>query len=103
MAGGRGARRSHCQNVRRGRVLYEALTTRADPLHLALVFGLSYTSPSRSLARSLSSRFPECRFVSYSCARRWGLRNGLVAPAVERGVSLPRLGRHGIWLSAGPA
>ena len=27
----------------RDRVLHEALTARADPLHLALVFGLSHT------------------------------------------------------------
>jgi hypothetical protein len=29
--------------IRRDRVLHEALTARADPLHLALVFGLSHT------------------------------------------------------------
>jgi hypothetical protein len=28
-------------------VLHEALTARADPLHLALVFGLSHTTASR--------------------------------------------------------
>ena len=29
------------------RVLHEALTARADPLHLALAFGLSHTTASR--------------------------------------------------------
>ena len=33
--------------IRRDRVLHEALTARADPLHLALVFGLSHTTASR--------------------------------------------------------
>jgi hypothetical protein len=28
-------------------VLHEALTARADPLHLALVFGLSHTTASK--------------------------------------------------------
>jgi hypothetical protein len=32
---------------RRDRVLHEALTARADPLHLALVFGLSHTTASK--------------------------------------------------------
>ena len=32
---------------RRDRVLHEALTARTDPLHLALVFGLSHTTASR--------------------------------------------------------
>ena len=35
------------ERVRRDRVLHEALTARADPLHLALVFGLSHTTASR--------------------------------------------------------
>jgi hypothetical protein len=35
------------ERIRRGRVLHEALTARADPLHLALVFGLSHTTASR--------------------------------------------------------
>ena len=44
--------------------LHEALTARADPLHLVLVFGLSYTSLSRSLARSLSLQmFSRLRFA----------------------------------------
>ena len=32
------------ERIRRDRVLHEALTARADPLHLALVFGLSHTT-----------------------------------------------------------
>jgi hypothetical protein len=32
---------------RRDRMLHEALTARVDPLHLALVFGLSHTTASR--------------------------------------------------------
>jgi integrase len=35
------------ERIRRDRVLHEALTARADPLHLALVFGLSHTTASR--------------------------------------------------------
>ena len=37
------------ERIRRERVLHEALTARADPLHLhlALVFGLSHTTASR--------------------------------------------------------
>jgi integrase len=35
------------ERIRRDRVLHEALTARADPLHLALVFGLSQTTASR--------------------------------------------------------
>jgi integrase len=35
------------ERIRRDRVLHEALTARADPLHLALVFGLSRTTASR--------------------------------------------------------
>jgi hypothetical protein len=35
------------ERVRRDRVLHEALTARADPLHLALVFGLSHTTASK--------------------------------------------------------
>ncbi|HMD26199.1 MAG TPA: hypothetical protein VKG61_20405 [Streptosporangiaceae bacterium] len=34
--------------IGRDRVLHEALTVRADPLHLALVFGLSRTTASKS-------------------------------------------------------
>ena len=34
------------ERIRRDRVLREALTARADPLHLALVFGLSRTPPA---------------------------------------------------------
>ena len=33
--------------IRRDRVLHEALTARADPQHLALVFGLSHTTASK--------------------------------------------------------
>jgi hypothetical protein len=33
--------------IRRDRVLHEALTARADPLHLALVFSLSQTTASK--------------------------------------------------------
>jgi len=33
--------------IGRDRVLHEALTARADPLHLALVFGLSRTTASK--------------------------------------------------------
>jgi hypothetical protein len=32
------------ERIRRDRVLHEALTARAGPLHLALVFGLSRTT-----------------------------------------------------------
>jgi hypothetical protein len=35
------------ERIRRDRVLHEALTARADPLHLALVFGLSQTTASK--------------------------------------------------------
>jgi len=35
------------ERIRRDRVLHEALTARADPLHLALVFGLSHTAASK--------------------------------------------------------
>jgi integrase len=35
------------ERIRRDRVLHEALTARADPLHLALVFNLSHTTASR--------------------------------------------------------
>jgi hypothetical protein len=35
------------EHIRRDRVLHEALTARADPLHLALVFGLSHTTASK--------------------------------------------------------
>jgi hypothetical protein len=35
------------ERVRRDRVLHEALTARADPLHLALVFGISHTTASK--------------------------------------------------------
>lgn len=35
------------ERIRRDRVLHEALTARADPLHLALIFGLSHTTASR--------------------------------------------------------
>ena len=52
------------ERIRHDQVLHEALSARADPLHLALVLGLSYTSPSRSLAGSLSSRmYSRLRFA----------------------------------------
>ena len=35
------------ERIRRDRVLHEALTARTDPLHLALVFGLSHTTASK--------------------------------------------------------
>jgi hypothetical protein len=35
------------ERIRRDRVLHEALTARADPLYLALVFGLSHTTASK--------------------------------------------------------
>jgi integrase len=35
------------ERIRRDRVLHEALTARADPLHLALVFGISQTTASK--------------------------------------------------------
>lgn len=35
------------ERIRRDRVLHEALTARADPLHLALVFGLSHSTASK--------------------------------------------------------
>jgi hypothetical protein len=35
------------ERIRCDRVLHEALTARADPLHLALVFGLSYCTASK--------------------------------------------------------
>ena len=35
------------ERIRRDRVLHAALTARADPLHLALVFGLSHTTASK--------------------------------------------------------
>ena len=35
------------ERIRRDRVLHEALTARADPLHLALVFGLSHATASK--------------------------------------------------------
>ncbi len=35
------------ERVRKDRILHEALTTGADPLHLALVFNLSHTTASR--------------------------------------------------------
>src|SRR5438067_2364665 len=35
------------ERIRRVRVLHEALTAWADPLHLALIFGLSHTTASR--------------------------------------------------------
>jgi hypothetical protein len=35
------------ERVRRDRVLHDALTARADPLHLALVFGISHTTASK--------------------------------------------------------
>lgn len=35
------------ERIRRDRVLHEALTARADLLHLALVFGLSHTAASK--------------------------------------------------------
>lgn len=35
------------ERIRRDRVLHEALTARADPLHLALVFGLSNTTAGK--------------------------------------------------------
>jgi hypothetical protein len=35
------------ERIRRDRVLHEALTARADPLHRAMVFGISQTTASR--------------------------------------------------------
>jgi hypothetical protein len=35
------------ERIRRDRVLREAVTARADPLHLALVFGLSHATASK--------------------------------------------------------
>ena len=35
------------ERIRRDRMLHEALTARADLLHLALVFGLSHTTASQ--------------------------------------------------------
>ena len=35
------------EHVRKDRILHEALTTGADPLHVALVFNLSHTTASR--------------------------------------------------------
>jgi hypothetical protein len=35
------------ERIRRDRVLHEAPTARADPLHLALVFGISQTTASK--------------------------------------------------------
>jgi len=35
------------ERIRRDRILHEALTGRADPLHLALMFGLSHTTASK--------------------------------------------------------
>ena len=40
------------ERIRRDRVLHEALAAGPDPLHLALVFGLSHTTASRYAARS---------------------------------------------------
>jgi hypothetical protein len=39
--------RPSAKRIRRDRVLHEALTARADPLHLALVFGISQTAASK--------------------------------------------------------
>ena len=46
------------ERIRRGRALHEALTARADPLHLALVFGLSHTTASKYAHRLRSPRRP---------------------------------------------
>ena len=35
--------------IRRDRVLHEALTARADPLHRALMFGLSHTTARKDV------------------------------------------------------
>jgi hypothetical protein len=35
------------ERIRRDRVLHEALSARADPLHLAMVFGISQTTASK--------------------------------------------------------
>ncbi|MFE7468340.1 hypothetical protein ACFU6R_30150 [Streptomyces sp. NPDC057499] len=45
----------HLERIRGDRVLHEALTVGAGPLHLALVLNLSHTSASRyaAIARSL--------------------------------------------------
>ena len=43
------------ERIRRDRVLHEALTARADPLHLALVFGLSHTTAEQVHAHRLRS------------------------------------------------
>jgi hypothetical protein len=45
-----GRRGVSVERVRKDRILHEALTTGADPLHLALVFNLSHTTASRYAA-----------------------------------------------------
>ncbi len=49
------------ERIRRDRVLHEALTARADPLHLALVFGISPTAASQYslIARSILQDHPD--------------------------------------------
>jgi integrase len=48
------------ERIRRDRVLHEALTARADPLHLAMVFGISQTAASdyALIARSILADAP---------------------------------------------
>ncbi|MDX3230431.1 hypothetical protein [Streptomyces sp. ME19-01-6] len=45
----------YLERIRGDRVLHEALTVGADPLHLALVFNMSHTAASRyaAIAQSL--------------------------------------------------
>lgn len=45
-----GRRGVSVERIRKDRILHEALTTGADPLHLALVFNLSHTTASRYAA-----------------------------------------------------
>jgi len=49
------------ERIRRDRVLHEALTARADPLHLALVFGISQTAASKYtlIARDILAGHPD--------------------------------------------
>jgi hypothetical protein len=61
------------ERIRRDRVLHEALTARADPLHLALVFGLSHTTASRYTLIA-------CDLLADQAAEA-----GFVRPAEERG------------------
>ena len=76
------------ERIRRDRVLHEALTARSDPLHLALVFGLSHTTASKYtlIACNLLADQPDEPGEGSGLVRDYSARtaSGPVAQAVRR-------------------